>query len=228
MTLNLVIALDIDYQKAKLIVKQARDFGFKFFKIGHLLFDTHPEIVNYITNLNCNVLLDLKFCDIPSSIAKAVKEILTKYKIWGLTLHTLGGKNMLKEVKSVVSKFDSPPLLFAVTILTSLSSKDLILFGFRRNMENTVVALAKIAKSCGVDGVVCSPREVSLVKKSCGKNFLTLVPGVSINNKNIDQSRCDTIEKVISLNADYIVLGRSIYESQNINKTLKSLSSLFK
>ncbi|MEN3014277.1 MAG: orotidine-5'-phosphate decarboxylase [Endomicrobiia bacterium] len=225
MSSKLVIALDTDINKAKKIIDAALKFDFKIFKIGHLLFDTHPEIINYIAKKNANVLLDLKFHDIPSVIAKAVKEILTKYKIWGFTVHTLGGKNMLEEIRKLTDDLSQKPLIFAVTILTSLEEKDLKLFGFKTNIKNTVLNLAKLAKASKADGVVCSPNEVSLIKNVCGKKFLTLVPGVTIQDNNPDQKRADSIEKVIHYGADYIVVGRSIYESKEILTTLKHLKN---
>lgn len=228
MNSKLVIALDTDIKKAKKIVNTALEFNFTNFKIGHLLFDTHPEIINYITKKGGNVLLDLKFHDIPSVITKAIDAITKKYKIWSFTIHSLGGKNLLKEVKNLISTKNLNITTFAVTILTSLEEKDLKSFGFKTNIKNTILNLAKLAKNSGIDGVVCSPKEVEIIKKTCGKKFLTLVPGVSIGTKNIDQKRTDTIEKVISSGADYIVVGRSIYEAENVKETLKYLSNIFK
>ncbi|MFN3550466.1 MAG: orotidine-5'-phosphate decarboxylase [Endomicrobiia bacterium] len=225
--MKLVIALDTEIKKAKKVVDYALEFNFKIFKIGHLLFDTQPEIINYITKKGGDVLLDLKFHDIPSVIVKAIEKILTKYKIWGFTIHSLGGKNLLKETKNFVLEKNLNIIIFAVTILTSLEEKDLKSFGFKTNIKNTILNLAKLAKNCGLDGVVCSTNEVEIIKKTCGKKFLTLVPGITIGNKNVDQRRTNTIENILSLAADYIVIGRSIYESENINTTLQYLNNLF-
>lgn len=228
MSSKLVIALDTDIKKAKKIVDVATKFNFTNFKIGHLLFDTHPEIINYINKKGGSVLLDLKFHDIPSVITKATEAITKKYKIWAMTIHSLGGKNLLKEVKNLVLTKNLNITVFAVTILTSLEESDLKSFGFKTNINNTILTLAKLAKNSGADGVVCSPKEVESIKKTCGKNFLTLVPGVSITTKNIDQKRTDTIENVLSLGADYIVIGRSIYEAENIENVLSLLNNKFK
>jgi orotidine-5'-phosphate decarboxylase len=226
---KIVVALDTDIEKAKFVVKKAKKYGFEIFKIGHLLFDTHPEIINYITSQNLKVLLDLKFHDIPSVIAKAVKGILQKYKIFAFTLHSLGGEKMLFEVKKTVDEFKEKPIIFAVTILTSLSDKDLKQLGFKTKTKSVVLNLAKLVKKCGVDGVVCSPKEVKLVKKTCGENFLTLVPGVNLGDLSLqkDQQRVSSIKDIISV-ADYIVVGRSIYESPNIDNTLQYLYNLTK
>lgn len=224
---KLIISLDTTPEKAKTIVKYAKEFNFNLFKVGHLLFDTHPAIIEYITKLNCDVLLDLKFHDIPTVIYSAVKGILKKYKIWGFTLHILGGKTMLSMVKNVAYEFNPRPKLFGVTILTSLSQKDLEMLGFKTNIKNTVLTLAKIAKNVGLDGIVCSPQEVNEVKTIFKNKLLTLVPGVTLtNNKNVDQKRTSSIEKIINI-ADYIVVGRNIYESKDVRKTLKNLSILF-
>lgn len=224
---KLVIALDTDVKKAKRIVDYALNYNFDLFKIGHLLFDTYPQIVNYITSSGGKVILDLKFNDIPSVIAKAINGILRKYNIFAFTVHSLGGKQMLEEVKKVVSEFQPKPVIFAVTILTSLQQNDLKLLGFKNGIKNTIINLARLAKRCGIDGVVCSPKEVKIIKTVCGKNFLTLVPGVVLNNKNVDQKRTDTVENVISSGADYIVIGRSIYEANNVKEILKRLTHIF-
>ncbi|MCS7231875.1 MAG: orotidine-5'-phosphate decarboxylase [Elusimicrobiota bacterium] len=223
---KLVIALDTELEKAKKIIDVALKFNFDIFKIGHLLFDVHPEIINYINKNGGKVLLDLKFHDIPTVISKALKAILKKYKIWGFTLHTLGGQDMLKEVKKTIQNTDPKPIIFAVTILTSLAEKDLKVFKFKTNLKNTVLNLAKLAKNAGADGVVCSVKELEIIKKICGKNFLTLVPGININNQNPDQKRTDTIEKAISLGADYIVVGRSIYEEKNFQEKFEYIKKI--
>ncbi|MCS7151019.1 MAG: orotidine-5'-phosphate decarboxylase [Endomicrobia bacterium] len=224
MNTKVVIALDIEEKKAKDIVDIALKYGFDLFKVGHLLFDTHPEIIDYITSSGGKVILDLKFNDIPSVIAKAIIAILKKYKIFAFTVHSLGGEQMLKEVVSTVINYKPKPIIFAVTVLTSLSKTDLKIFGFKTDVKTTVVNLAKLAKKTKVDGVVCSPKEVRLIKETCGEKFLTLVPGVSLGGKNIDQKRTDTIEKVVKYGADFIVLGRTIYESKNVEIIFKNLS----
>ncbi len=225
---KIVIALDTDIDKAKFIIKKSEKYNFEIFKIGHLLFDTHPEIINYITLRGLKVILDLKFHDIPSVISKAVKSVLQKYKIFAFTVHSLGGKQMLDEVVKTVQEFKEKPIIFAVTILTSLLDKDLNLLGFRKKTKSTVLNLAKLAKSCGVDGVVCSPKEVKFIKQTCGKNFLTLVPGVSISNlsKATDQQRTSSIKEIINSEADFIVVGRSIYESEDVESALQYLYNL--
>jgi orotidine-5'-phosphate decarboxylase len=160
-------------------------------------------------------------------ISKAVKGILQKYKIFAFTVHSLGGEKMLIEVKKTVDEFKEKPIIFAVTILTSLSDKDLKQLGFKTKTKSVVLNLAKLVKKCGVDGVVCSPKEVKLVKKICGENFLTLVPGVNLGDLSLqkDQQRVSSIKDIISV-TDYIVVGRSIYESPNIDKTLQYLYNL--
>jgi orotidine-5'-phosphate decarboxylase len=227
---KLVIALDTDIKKAKKIVNIAKNFGFEFFKIGHLLFDTTPEIIDYITSQNLKVILDLKFHDIPSVISKTISKLLEKYKIFAFTVHTLGGEKFLKEVKKATTGFSEKPIIFAVTILTSLEDKDLKRLGFKNNVKSNVINLAKLVKSCGVDGVVCSPKEVKFIKQICGKNFLTLVPGISLSNlnKTSDQQRTSSIKEIVSSGADFIVVGRSIYESENIEYTLQYLYNLTK
>jgi orotidine-5'-phosphate decarboxylase len=223
---NLVISLDTDFTLAKKVVDICLKNGFSIFKVGHLLFDTEQKILDYITNKGGKVILDLKFYDIPSVIAKAVEQILEKHKIFAFTVHTLAGENMLKEVVSVVKRCSKKTIIFGVTILTSLDDKDLKMLGFKTNLEKTILNLAKIAKNSGVDGIVCSPKEVSIVKKFCGKKFLTLVPGVSIEKTfPKDQKRTLLLNDIIKMCADYVVIGRAIYDAKNIDQVIKKIKS---
>ncbi len=224
---KLVISLDTDVKTAKKVVSSAVKLGFDIFKIGHLLFYTSKEIVEYIISSGGKVILDLKFYDIPSVIEKIVSALVDRYNFFGFTVHTLGGKNLIKSVSKILAKTPNSPLLFAVTVLTSLSEKDLQMFGFYKNLNELIITLAKIAKNSGADGVVCSPKEVELIKASCGRKFLTLVPAVTLKNSHPDQKRTANIKEVILTPADYIVIGREIYNSSNITSTLEKIRTYF-
>jgi orotidine-5'-phosphate decarboxylase len=222
---KIVIALDTEISLSKKVVDISLKKGFDLFKIGHLLFDTEQQIVNYITSRGGKVVLDLKFHDIPSVISKAVKKILEKYKIFAFTVHTLGGAQMLKDVVDTVKTTTKETKIFGVTILTSLDNKDIKLLGFKTTcVESQVKLLSNLAKKSGLDGVVCSPKEVKIIKNFCGKNFLTLVPGVNIEKTgSVDQKRTLLLKDMINHNADYVVIGRAIYESNDISGSLEKI-----
>ncbi|MFQ3674914.1 MAG: orotidine-5'-phosphate decarboxylase [Endomicrobiia bacterium] len=222
---KIVISLDTNFFLAKKVVDICIKNGFNLFKVGHLLFDTEQKILDYITKKGGKVILDLKFFDIPSVISKAVEEILKIHKIFAFTVHTLGGKQMLKEVVQTVKKTSKETKIFGVTVLTSLDSSDIKELGFKTNsVETQVKLLAKFAKKNGLDGIVCSPREVKIIKNIYGKNFLTLVPGVSIEKTNsLDQKRTLLLKDMIEYGADYVVIGRAVYESKDIDCALKKI-----
>ncbi len=226
---KIVVALDVEFDKAKKIVNVCLENGLKMFKVGHLLFDTNPKIIDYITKCSGEVVLDLKFNDIPSVVSKAVVEISKKYKIFAMTVHILGGKQMLQEVVMSIKHIKDRPIIFGVTILTSLNDTDIKELGFKKNfVKDQVFLLTKYAKVAGLDGVVCSAKEVKKIKSQFGKNFLTLVPGVSIEkNISFDQKRTLSLDEVIKNGADYVVIGRSIYESDNIYNRIKNIKDKF-
>lgn len=228
MNSKIVIALDTEISLAKKIVNKSLKYGFNIFKIGHIIFDIKPEFIKYITSLNGKVILDLKFHDIPSVIKKATSIVVKKYKIFGLTIHLSGGEEMVKGVKDVVDQESPETKVFGVTVLTSMSDSDLIKLGFKNKVQELVFKLAKVGKSCGIDGIVCSPNEVKKIKSSFGKNFLTLVPGVWIGDEVKEQKRGTSLDKVILSGADYIVLGRTLYESEHIEKKLEIVNSILK
>lgn len=223
---NLVIALDIDKNKALRIVDNLTDF-INFYKIGHKLFTSNPEIINIINRKGKKVILDLKYHDIPSVVGFAIEEVIKKYAPFGLTLHISGGKKMLEQAVETKQKFNSKiqPILFGVTVLTSLDTTDLKTIGINvRKVSDQVIRLSKIAKECGLDGVVCSGYEIEYIKKICGKKFLTLVPGLSLDPKaHTGQKRSVTITDAIKKKADYIVVGRTIYDSEDPIKTVKEI-----
>ena len=222
---NIVIALDTNFFLAKKVVDISIKNGFNLFKVGHLLFDTEQKIVDYITKKGGKVILDLKFYDIPSVISKAVEQILKKHKIFAFTVHTLSGAQMLKDVMKTVRNANQLTKVFGVTVLTSLDNTDIKILGFKTNcVEEQVKLLAKFAQKNGLDGIVCSPKEVKIIKNIYGKNFLTLVPGVSIEKTDfLDQKRTLLLKDMIKHGADYVVIGRAVYESKDIDGALKKI-----
>ncbi len=225
---KIVISLDTDINLAKKIVKKSLKYNFDIFKIGHIIFNISPEFINYVINHGGKVLLDLKYHDIPTVISKAVCLLLEKYDIWGFTIHLSGGEKMVKSVVNTARNVSSKTKIFGVTVLTSLDNNDIKKIGLKTNVENLVINLANLGKRCGTDGVVCSFYEVRKIKSLFGKKFLTLVPGVSIKDEGsgMDQQRKVLLKDAILSPADYIVIGRSVYMSEDLDITLDTINKI--
>lgn len=225
---QVVIALDSDARQAERVLRAGIAQGFTLYKIGHVLFDTFPQFMDTVVRAGGRVLLDLKFHDIPSVIGRAIASILSRYPLFGLTVHTAGGRAMAMHVMQAVAaaaKTSAPrPAVFGVTVLTSLDTADLRSIGFTQDAGSLVLRLAAVARDFGLDGVVCSPHEVRAVKETCGSDFLTLVPGVSLPGDSVgDQKRTALLGDVIAAGADFIVIGRSIYEATDIDERLRAV-----
>jgi orotidine-5'-phosphate decarboxylase len=190
-------------------------------KLGLEFFVSHgPKGVAALQVLRLPIFLDLKLHDIPNTVACAV-EAATSAGISMLTVHASGGGAMLKAARTAADaaakRYNvAPPLLLAVTVLTSLEQEDLTQMGVLRAVPEQVVALANLAKANGMDGVVCAAPEISAVRKACGANFKIIVPGLrpAAAEKN-DQKRVMTPQAARMQGADYLVIGRPITSADN-------------
>ena len=189
-----------------------------YLKIGmELFYSEGPEIVREIKKRGHKIFLDLKLHDIPNTVEKAMKS-LVNLDVDMTNVHASGTIKMMEAGLRGLTKEDGTrPLLIAVTQLTSTSQEvmeqDLLI---KENIEDVVMHYAENSKKAGLDGVVCSPLEVQAVKRKCGKEFLTITPGIrfSTDSKD-DQSRITTPAKAKELGSDYIVVGRSITKAEN-------------
>lgn len=189
-----------------------------YLKIGmELFYSEGPEIVREIKKRGHKIFLDLKLHDIPNTVEKAMKS-LANLDVDMTNVHASGTTKMMEAGLRGLTKEDGTrPLLIAVTQLTSTSQEvmeqDLLI---KENIEDVVMHYAENSKKAGLDGVVCSPLEVQAVKRKCGKEFLTITPGIrfSTDSKD-DQSRITTPAKAKELGSDYIVVGRSITKAEN-------------
>ena len=150
---------------------------------------------------------------------------LLKYKVWMTNIHLLGGEEMIQAAREARESIKSEALLIGVSILTSLSEKNIKNMGFDMQIPELVKTLSKSAKQNNIDGVVCSVKEVSEIKRNFGEDFITVTPGIRIEQKNDDQSRVATLEEATKNGSDYIVLGREITASENISKMLNKVES---
>jgi orotidine-5'-phosphate decarboxylase len=203
-----ILALDVyDFQKAESLVKGTSPY-IDVYKIGPILFlQAGKEIVKMIKDNGKEVFLDLKFHDIPATVKRSV-ESARELGVFSLTVHSIGGEEMLKAAASVENR----PKIWAVTVLTS-----------QITMPEEVLRRAKLTKTCGIDGVISSPLEISLIKKECGKKFNVVTPGIRLAKANDDQKRVATPETAIKEGADFIVIGRPILEAENSIEVAKNI-----
>ncbi len=186
-------------------------------KLGKEFFTAQgPAGVNAVSALGLPVFLDLKFHDIPATVAGAVGAALAM-KPFMLNVHASGGEAMMWAAADAVRDAgDERPLVIAVTVLTSLWSGDLVATGIGDNIEDQVLRLAALAENCGLDGVVCSPREVAALRRERGPDFKLVVPGIRPAwAATDDQKRVETPADTLAAGADYLVIGRPITESQD-------------
>ncbi len=239
MSEKLIVALDSnDINKIKMLVDKLQGVV-KCFKVGAIPFTSFgPEIVRFLKERGLKVMLDLKYHDIPNTVARACESAM-ELGVDMLTMHTSGGFMMMEEaVKAVsivsdVKKLPRPKLL-GITVLTSIDEayfKDL--FGdVKRTIEEQVVFLARLAQSAGLDGVVASPQEIESIRNNCGRDFLIVTPGIRTEGEMVeDQARTMTPARAIKSGADFIVVGRPIvaakdplHATKNIIKEIENAS----
>jgi len=218
---RLIVALDVDSleQASDLVRSLGKEVG--MFKIGKQLF-THagPQAVRLIEELGGEVFLDLKFHDIPNTVAKAAIEA-TRLGVKMFNVHASGSLEMMrtteKEVRRVCRQEKRrTPIMLAVTVLTSLNQDDLQRVGVERNVADQVVRLALLTKEAGMDGVVASPHEVADIRAACGRRFIIVTPGIRpAEAGRDDQRRVMTPADAVRGGIDYIVVGRPIIEAKD-------------
>ncbi len=196
------------------MARQVRDAA-GLFKIGSQLFTAEgPEAVQKIAGLGGEIFLDLKFHDIPNTVAGAVSAAAALPGVRMMTLHTSGGMAMMLAAREAVRASKKRPALLGVTVLTSLDSRALREVGISGEAASRAVALARLAKEAGLDGVVASAHESKAIRRACGPKFLIVVPGVRPTATSAgDQMRVATPTEAIRNGADYLVVGRPITEA---------------
>jgi len=218
---KLILALDLDsLSEARNLVRQLSSHV-GLFKVGHQLFTRHgPSAVKMVQDEGSRVFLDLKYHDIPNTVKSAI-EAAVSLRVDMLNLHALGGKAMMlaatESARSTARKIHSPPpILLAVTILTSLLGADLAEMDITSPVSTGVQRLARLAYAAGLSGVVASPREISFIRDILPRDFLIITPGVRLKNSNgDDQKRFLTPQAALRAGADYIVVGRPILQASN-------------
>jgi len=194
-------------------------------KIGKELFvAAGPAAVARVQERGFEVFLDLKFHDIPHTVAGACRSA-ARLGVWMMNVHASGGEAMLRAARDAVSSVARPPLLIAVTVLTSLTGEDLERVGYAGSVIENVERLARLTRACGLDGVVCSAQEAPLVREATGEDFTLVTPGIRLeSDRRDDQARVVTPREAVRLGADYLVIGRSITAAKDPAATLQSIN----
>jgi orotidine-5'-phosphate decarboxylase len=216
---KIIIALDVDsLERARDLVALLHSSAGAF-KIGKQLFTRYgPQAIAMVHDAGGAVFLDLKFHDIPNTVARASAEVV-RHGVQMFNMHAMGGFEMMQQTVAAVRKMAENlgvrrPLVLAVTVLTSLAESDLAAVGIAAGIKDQVRRLAQLAQRAGVDGVVASPQEIEVVKTACGSEFLVVTPGVRPKAAGADdQKRILSPGEAIRQGADYIVVGRPVIEA---------------
>ncbi|MBN1882159.1 MAG: orotidine-5'-phosphate decarboxylase [Deltaproteobacteria bacterium] len=208
---RIIVPLDVGSldEARRMIDALSEEIG--YFKIGNELFTAAgPDAVRMVTDAGCRVFLDLKYYDIPNTVAGAVKSAVS-LSVDMLNMHILGGRAMMEGAVRATRETASPPILLGVTVLTSYDEAGWKETGFSQGVTDAVPELALRAKDAGLDGVVCSPREVKDLRRLMGKEFVLVTPGIRPSWAEAqDQKRIMTPKEAVAAGSDYLVIGRPI------------------
>ncbi len=228
---RVIVALDVETGDQALNIVNGCDGKISFFKIGKQLFTAEgPDIVRRIKATGSRVFLDLKYHDIPNTVAHAAIEA-ARLGADIVDIHTSGGSEMMRrtavDMRAACEADGIPvPELFGITILTSLDDDGLAEIGYGAGTRDMVERLARLGKASGITGVVCSPLEITLVKDACGPAFKTLTPGIrpKFAMAKDDQKRVMTPKDAFDAGTDYIVIGRPITKAPDIKEAIHQLA----
>jgi orotidine-5'-phosphate decarboxylase len=211
---RLIVALDVPTAPEAVGIVDALRGHVGMFKVGSQLFSAAgPDFVRALTGDGHKVFLDLKYHDIPNTVAGAVSAA-SQLGVSLVDVHALGGKAMMEAAVGALPALGTR--LLAITVLTSHTDASLTEIGLAGPLPNAVQGLARLARSAGADGVVASPHEVALIRQACGPEFLIVTPGIRpVGAKPGDQARMATPRAAVEAGADYIVVGRPITEAEN-------------
>jgi len=224
---RVIVALDVPSSRQALDLAAKLDPGLCRLKVGKELFTrAGPELVRQLIGLNFDVFLDLKFHDIPNTVARACAAA-AELGVWMINVHILGGAKMLAAAReSLEAAGVGSPLLVGVTILTSLGDADLSAVGLSGNAAANVARLAKLAHETGLDGIVCSAKETRRLRADLGADFLLVTPGIRLQDENIDdQQRVATPATAMADGSDYLVVGRPVIQADNPMSVLLTINS---
>jgi len=222
---KVIVALDFASDKAAMQLVEKLSPELCRLKVGKELFTRcGPVLVKEMVSSGFDVFLDLKFHDIPNTVAKAC-ESAAELGVWMVNVHSMGGVAMMEAARSVLSH-DDAPLLIAVTLLTSSGEKELKAMGIDQSPANFVKRLAKMTQQAGLNGVVCSAQEAAMLKQQCGNDFLLVTPGIRPENSCADdQNRIMTPRQAVDNGSDYLVIGRPVTQADDPVRVLQEINA---
>ena len=207
---QIIVGLDCDTEEEVETILTLLDPNLYRVKVGKQLFmNCGPNIIEKINNFGFEIFLDLKLHDIPNTVSKALQNIL-KLNIWMTNIHLSGGREMIEASVNKIKEFNNETLLVGVTVLTSLDDKNIEEIGFYRNTEESTLVLAKLGKEIGIDGVVASLNSVSEIKTTFGNDFVTVTPGIRMQQNDEDQKRSGSLFDAIQFGTNFVVVGREL------------------
>jgi orotidine-5'-phosphate decarboxylase len=223
---KIIVALDFPQQVSAMVLVDQLDPRLCRLKVGKELFTAAgPSFVKLLVAKGFDVFLDLKFHDIPNTVAKAVIAV-ADLGVWMTNVHASGGSRMMRAAKQALVERRSDMLLIGVTVLTSMEDEDLAEVSVERSANDQVLHLATLAKEANLDGVVCSAQEARLLKSTFGGTFNLVTPGVRLAGAGADdQRRVTTPVDAVTLGSDYLVIGRPITQSPDPLATLKEINA---
>jgi orotidine-5'-phosphate decarboxylase len=221
---RVIVPLDVPDAEAALALAARLDPKLCRVKVGKELFvAAGPAIVGRLQERGFEVFLDLKFHDIPNTVEGACRAA-ARLGVWMMNVHASGGAVMLRAAREAIEGVARPPLLIAVTVLTSLRDADLESIGFAGGVLESVDRLARLTRECGLDGVVCSAQEAPRIRDAVGSDFVLVTPGIRLASSEAhDQARVVTPAEAVRLGAHYLVVGRPITQSPDPAATLESI-----
>lgn len=227
MSSKIIVALDYEKEEHALALVDQIDPQLCRLKVGKEMFTTlGTQFVKQLHQRNFDVFLDLKFHDIPNTVARAVRSA-ADLGVWMVDLHASGGFHMMEEAKKILEPYGKDaPILISVTVLTSMEDLDLLQIGINASPMEQVIRLARLSQRAGLDGVVCSPQEVEILRAECGKDFKLVTPGIRpIGSDFGDQRRVMTPNAAIQSGSDYLVIGRPITQADNPAEVLRAINA---
>mgnify|MGYP005748804531 FL=1 len=226
----IIVALDYPCLTDAVALARQLDPALVRVKVGKELFTREgPAVVEAVQKLGFELFLDLKFHDIPNTVAAALKSAAA-LGVWMVNVHASGGRRMMEAACEAIANVSSRPLLTAVTVLTSMNDQDLAEIGISVPAAEQVRRLALLARDCGVDGVVCSAQEAPMLRDVCGDSFLKVTPGIRPAGADAgDQSRVVTPADAVLMGVSHMVIGRPITRAasptQAVAEIIQSLQS---
>lgn len=221
-----LVALDFSTADAALAFATRLDPAQCRLKVGKELFTAAgPKLLEQLAARGFQVFLDLKFHDIPNTVAHACK-MATEAGVWMVNVHASGGRRMMTAAAEALAQYSQRPLLIGVTVLTSMDAADLAEVGITVSPQEHVLRLARLTKDSGLDGVVCSAQEAPLLKAELGREFKLVTPGIRLADSVADdQRRVMTPVAALQAGSDYLVIGRPITQSADPLATLAAINA---